>query len=78
MKKKCTEGLMDMVIGQLRIMSDGQIDGDTRNQLLSFDMGSTPQEKYDLLADISRKDVTQISNFIRSLCDVKRYYLRPG
>ncbi len=72
------EELLDILLVQLRTAPISQIDKQIKEELLKFTLEEpTKREKYDFLVKISEKDEMQISNFVKELCSLDKYYIRP-
>jgi hypothetical protein len=46
-------------------------------RVLCRNFNGTPVAAYDLLAKISKLGPTEASSFVKTLCNVERYYERP-
>jgi tellurite resistance protein len=68
---------MDFVkmVAMLVSAPTGQLDESWRKKAAQFT--GTQADAYDFLAEINQLDSFTISPFVRTMCDVKRFYARP-
>jgi len=74
--KECSTEHIDMLFTELSHAPDSQIDENTKNMIFNFK--GTYAEKYDFIVGVSKLDLCKISSFVRELCALDRYYLRPN
>jgi len=74
--KECTEELIDMILTEVVKAPESQIDNEVRNKLTNCE--GTYADKYDVIVEVSKMDLTKISSFIRELCALDKHYLRPN
>lgn len=74
--KECSKELIDMILTEVVKAPDSQIDNEVRNKLIGCN--GTYAEKYDVIVEVSKMDLTKISSFVRELCALDKHYLRPN
>jgi hypothetical protein len=87
-KKECHLELMDMIIEQMCVAPSGQVDQYVKNKFIKFKGEQhTPSEKFDFINEIGKipvqkindkASVATISTFVKELCALEKYYLRPS
>jgi len=73
--KECKKEFIDLILNQLSTAPDSQIDNETKLKIC--ECNGTYAEKYDTIVEISKLNLTKISSFIKGLCELDKYYLRP-
>jgi hypothetical protein len=74
--EECSKELIDMILTKLIIEAPiTQIDDEARTKLT--ECRGTYGEKYDVIVEISKMDSTKVSSFVKTLCALDKYYLRP-
>jgi len=86
-KLVATSGMMDLILTQLPMLPIRDMEDDIRNEIVGFNLlPHSDCEKYDFIVKISKKDCTkindkmcvgEISTFVRELCALENYYIRP-
>jgi len=84
---RCSIELLNMILEHLSTASESQIDKSLLEEILKFKLEDhTPSEKYDFIVSISKENIIKvtdkltigkISNFIKVLCELDKYYLKP-
>ena len=86
-KGEAPVALLNFIIEQLCVAPSGQVVSGIRKKCVEFrKIQHTPQEKYDFIQEIGDTEIKMvtdimsigdISSFVKTLCDLKPYYLRP-
>jgi hypothetical protein len=86
-KGKAPLALLNLIIEQLSVAPSGQVASKIRKKAVAFrKIQHTSQEKYDFIQEIGETEIKMvtdkmsqgdISSFVKVLCDLKPYYLRP-
>lgn len=74
--KECSKELIDMIFEQMVKAPDSQIDIETKTKFINCD--GTYADKYDIIVEVSKLDLSKVSSFVRELCSLEKYYLRPN
>lgn len=74
--KECKPEFIDLILTELSNAPSTQIDKDIRERVKNCN--GTYGEKYDTIVEISKESPTKISFFVRELCQLDKYYLRPN
>ncbi|MBT6182916.1 hypothetical protein HN604_01165 [archaeon] len=73
-----TTGLAKIILDAIMSAPDSQIHAPIKESTKNyFSTKRTLPEQYDYFTTLSKKPLTQISPFVRNLCEVHSYYPRP-
>lgn len=86
-KREAPLALLNFIIEQLCVAPTGQVAPNVREKCIVFrKIQHTSQEKYNFIQEISDTEIKMvtdkmslgdISSFVKVMCDLKSYYLRP-
>jgi len=78
-KPEFKPNLVQMLALVLITAPDSQLSLGLKNESnCFFSSPRTPREAYDFFNNISSQSVSEASQFVKSLCDVGRFYQRPN
>ena len=85
-KKEANVKMMDAILEHLSVAPESQIEPHLLETIITFKKQEhTAQEKFDFIQSIGDIKIMKfgkvgygdISAFVKSLCDLKKFYLRP-
>lgn len=77
-KSICTDEMLTEVLELLSTAPSGQMIPKLRDEVVRFKVEpSTLHQKFSFISSISKKSLTDVSSFVKELCDLEKFYEVP-
>ena len=73
----CNKEFIDVIINGLIESPDSQVACEVKEDLKKINNSVTYAEKYDIIVNISNMSSTIVSSFVKELCSLDKYYIKP-